>query len=246
MVAASAGGASDSGRVALRVARGQIKESVNPSEIGQKKADMRSAIYGLVANEPETVARFPLSGADPTIYVAGLGRNPQHVCVKIARAQGGYNAEFLAGVPGGSGPATIRFDSGPVARARLAADRPSALAMGIRATEAIGGKCPAAGATPLLPSSWSGTTSGNYTILVGGASTGSAAVRVDGGDVQFCPLISEVLQRSDLNAGVFAYSCPVRLPPSSCTTPIPVKVLWFRGSRLAGTADVTLKGPCRG
>lgn len=245
LLASGVGSALQSGRVADRVSRTQIKEDINPSDISQQHADMRSAIYGLAADEPNTAARFPLSGADPTIFVGGLGSRPSLVCVKIARAQGGYSAEFKARVPGGAGTAAIPFDSSPLARERLAADRPSALTMGIRATEAIDGKCGYNASAPLLPASWSSNPSDNYTILAGGGATGRAAIRVAGGDVQFCHLISEILQRSDLNAGIFAYSCPIRLAPSSCTSPVSVKLLWFRGSRLAGTASIAVKGPCR-
>lgn len=231
-------------RVAPRVARTQIKEDVKPTEISEKIADMSGAVYGLVAYNPNGTANYPVKGGDPTVFIGGLGRGAQRLCIQIKRAQGGYSARFSAMAPPGWGAAAIPFDSSPLARSRLSENPPGALEMAIHATVSDGEGCPASTAAPLLPAGWTGASDKNYTLLVGGAATGVPATRIARGSLQPCKLVSQILQRSDLSAGVYAYSCQIPLPSSQCTVPTVVTVLWFKGSRLTGSTSVSAKSPC--
>lgn len=232
-------------RTATRVPRTQISERLNPTEISQSSTDMSAAIYGFIADEASVAVKYPTARGDPTVYVNGLGTSPQRICIQIRRAQGGYSALFSASVPSGSGVAEIPFDSSPAARAHLAESRLSAYEMAIKATMGVKNKCPSAGEAPLLPASWNSTGNSKYTLLVGGAATGTPRTRVGGAESKPCRLISQILQRSDLGAGIYAYACEIQLPVDSCRAPTPIKILWFRGSRVAGEAKTSVVNSCK-
>lgn len=229
-------------RIAARVPRGALEESLAPTEISQVP-DMSGAVYGLVANDPTAPVTYPLPGrGDPTIFVDGVGEQRQRLCVQISRAQGGYRVRFEAIAPAGRGPVTVPFDSADEARRRLREIRPSALEMALRVTEGIRGECRAG--APLLPSSWARTASPHYTLLVGGSATGVPATRTANGPLINCRLISQELRRPDMSAGVYAYSCPIAIGGAQCGAATPIKVLWFQGSRLAAEARISAKAPC--
>jgi hypothetical protein len=228
-------------RAPLRVARAQVKESLNPTLI----SDVRYAIYGLVPDQPDLRVRIPPpSQGDPTVFIDGLGAKAERLCVAIQRAQGGYSADFDATVPPGRGVAQVAFDSRPKVREVLQRHQPTALELGIRVSERTKRGCdPLA---PLLPAGWSvDNLQGNYLLLVGAAAIGKPSVRLPREDLRTCTLISERLKRADLGAGAYAYACPVRLDGQNCGRQVPLTVVWFKGSRAVNDVTINARAPCR-
>ena len=232
-------------RVAPRVARTQLSESLAPTEISRPVQDMSGAVYGFVADSPSIKAKFPLasSGRDPVFFIDGVSQRRQSLCVRIRRAQGGYRADFGATAPKGRGRVKVAFDSTPEARSWLHRADPTGMEMAVRATEAQRGRCNSK--APLLPVSWSHDPTQRYTLLVGGGATGAPATRVAGGRLQNCSPLSQTLRRSDLGAGVYNYSCPLELSERECGAVVSVRVIWFQGARRTGQADVGVKPPCQ-
>lgn len=233
-------------RVAPRVPRAQVQESVAPTPISQPARDMAAAVYGLVPFSPAATVRYPArSGAgDPSFHVLGLGSMQQQLCVSIVRAQGGYRATFVARIPRGQGAAQVSFDSTPEARRKLSEESPSALELALRVTEPQGGKCLVK--APLLPASWQGPSAADWALLVGARNLGTPMTRVAGASMRKCEPLERVLRRTDMRAGNYSYACPVNLSEANCPALVPVQVLWMDGARLVGEARLQVRAPCTG
>lgn len=231
------------GRPATVVGRPPLIERLQPTEVNSPLAI--NAVYGFVRGEPVSRVRFPAAGrVDPTLYLEGVGPRNTKVCVEVNRAQGGYKANFEAGVPAGKGLARFDLDSSPEVREFIEDANTVSAELAIRASVAVNGTCGAA--APLLVGSWSGNVTEPLYLAVGGFGFGLPSIRVDGAPEVRCDTVSRLLDRDAFGANVYGGYCPVQFPGSTCKPRTPVKVLWKEGGVVSAEVPLVLQRDCDG
>lgn len=232
------------GRAPVRVGKPVLEERLEPTQVSSPLAE--NAIYGFVRGTPGKPVSFPAERVgDPTLYVEGLGRAAQKVCVDVARAQGGYTATFNVLIPKGIGPGVVGLDSSDEVRDYMAGQHPTSGELAIRAYLATKGIC--LPSSSLLIGSWnSGADDEPIYLAVGGFGMGRPHIGVEDAPAEACDGLGRLLGRPGFGANVFGAYCRVVMPTGSCKASTRVKVFWVEGGVSTPPVRLQLLRDCHG